>query len=382
MPSQLFADGFEAGSYAAGGWDGTTVTGAGQSAALSAAALRNGTAGSRSVLDSVTDQNYEAKAYKLIPETPNGRVYLDCWVRLTAVLAVGFGVNGSKSILTLRAADGQPQLWLSMRSGGVRASYMARNGSTVSLNSTIAMTTGTWYRYRLLVDRSATLPVVRVWRSTDGTTWTDLGSATDGTSGTNGVGGRTGIADVGIAHIANFEPGRYTVDYDDVDLRHSLGAGTDWFSSFVGGDRLDAAFDGVAVRRSTFDAAVRTDGHAQAQAERTGRLMAPYPTTGASEGVRMTPVLSYGVLPFLTTVEASAERHGAFSYAEEMASVFLTQRAMTGFAIRSIWLRGKALSVDREPLPTKRVKASDQAWGTTVVSDQPWGTVVVSDEEG
>jgi hypothetical protein len=93
-------------------------------------------------------------------------------------------------------------------------------------------------------------------------------------------------------------------------------------------------------------------------------------------------VLSYGVLPFLTTVEASAERHGAFSYAEEMASVFLTQRAMTGFAIRSIWLRGKALSVDREPLPTKRVKASDQAWGTTVVSDQPWGTVVVSDEEG
>lgn len=223
--TQLFADGFESASYAA--WTSTVLSGSGTALAISFAASIQGTYGSRSTHNhTASDQSFEAKVSKTFTPPTTGVAFAQALVRMS-VVSVGYSVAGSKAVLALRAADGTPQAWFSIRSGGLRFSYRSRSGATVSVNSNIPVTGGTPIWLRLMVDRSGVNPVVEGWTSIDGVIWTSVGAAGDGTSGTNGVGKPTAVLDTGVVHISNAETGNYYVDVDSVSVSDSIGE-TNW----------------------------------------------------------------------------------------------------------------------------------------------------------
>jgi hypothetical protein len=222
--SQLFADGFESGNYSA--WTGTTQTGTTTLSVDPVAAL-TGSQGSRSTHSTAGDNNYEAKATKVFTPPPTARLFALAAVRLTSVIGVGYSVAGSKAVLAVRAQDGQEQAWFSLRTGGLRFSYRAGNGSIIAINSSIPLSTGTVAFLRILIDRAGLRPIVQGWISANGIDWLDVGSATDVSIGTQGVAKASGQIDVGIVHISNFEPGNYTIDCDGVQILDSLTT-TDW----------------------------------------------------------------------------------------------------------------------------------------------------------
>jgi len=222
--SQLFADGFEGGNYTA--WTGTTTSGTATLAVASAAALA-GSQGSRSTYSTAGDNNWEAKATRTFTPPVTARLFAVAAVRLTSVVGVGYSAVGSKAVMAIRASDGQEQAWFSIRSGGLRFSYRARNGTINSINSLITLNVNTIAYLRILVDRAGSNPIVQGWISGNGIDWMDVGSVTDASSGTQGIAKPSGQLDVGIVHITNFEPGNYTVDVDAAQILDSLSV-TDW----------------------------------------------------------------------------------------------------------------------------------------------------------
>ena len=395
MPDQLFSSGFESPAYVSDGWDSVVETGPNQTLRTAPQASRSGTRGSRATMNSTgAEQNHEAKVVKLIPDTPNQKAYAQAWVRLVSITQVGFGAAGSKSVLTLRAVDGQPLVWLSLRSGGVRLSYMQRNNNVATINSFVPIAIGSWYGFRLLLDRSGFRPYIEGWITTDGVTWTTLGSMVGLDTGAGGVAKRPGSVDVGIAHITNFENGVYTIDHDDVEIGHSLGTGTDWSSMFVTPIRLKAALGGVGEWTGTAEGGAHGLSDIRFVQEREGRFVVSGTVAGQSEGERTAPGLVVGFISHTRVMQAQVEKLGTADGAVRLARVGLDldSGVAEGGGRLGFWLISRTLTEPGIPTAATTSKLSAQAWGaavtsdeahgSAVASDQPLGVAVVSDERG
>lgn len=368
MPPLLFSDGFEAGY---GAWASTVVTGTGTSLAAVAGAARTGAQGSRAVHAFIaSDQNFEAKAVASIPPTPNAKAYVLAWVRLQSVAAVGYGAVGSKALLALRAADGQPLVWLSLRSGGVRLSYMNRAGAAVSINSNVILTAGQWYRLLLMHDRGGTYPLVEGALSVDGISWTSMGSAVDAGPGSQGISKAPAFADVGISHIANYETGTYTIDYDDVELRHSLGATTSWTLMFATPLRTGATMRAAKVRSAQFMASQALLPLARAARVGAARTYAVQATAGGALSRRTTsPLLAYAQ-PHVTAILAGRTSYDGFGYSQRFAGpVRAAREALTAFS-QAQRVRGRMYAELGIPESAVAVSADHAPWGVAIVSSE------------
>jgi hypothetical protein len=365
--SQLFADGFEAGNYSA--WTSTTVTGT-ATLAVSAAAALTGTRGSRSTYSTAGDNNYEAKATRVFTPPTTGRLFAIASVRLTTVAAVGYGVVGSKAVMAVRAQDGQEQAWFSLRDGGLRFSYRSRSGSVVAVNSSIPLNTATTAFLRILIDRTGVSPMVQGWISTNGIDWMDVGAATDASAGTQGIAKPSGQLDVGVVHIANFEPGNYTIDCDGVQILDSLDV-TDWriLSALV---QPVAFAHGVSVERGS-TAAVTARLSASAQGARDA-LAAPYASFDlrtASTSLREALTTSSETVSIRQDNGATVDRRAMldtdFGLVSDMSGTKdWQQHVETDFALRA----------------TQHARMGEIVQPVMVsVSDRDWGTVSVMDSE-
>lgn len=363
--AQMFADGFESNDYSA--WTGTTVTGTATLAVASAAALV-GSRGSRSTYSTAGDNNWEAKATKSFTPPVTGRLFAQTAVRLTSVVGVGYSAMGSKAVLAVRAQDGQEQAWFSLRTGGLRFSYRSRSGSLVAVNSSIPLSTGTVAFLRIMVDRSGTSPVIQGWISGNGIDWMDVGAAADGSVGAQGVGKNSGQVEVGVVHIANFEPGSYTIDHDDIVVQDSLGV-TDWrivsnlvqpvhFVSMVSLDRS-----------STSNVAYRLSASAQGSHDAVAAPSHQFALRSAVTSLREAFAQASQPLT-LTQATATSTDHQA-----ETATDFEMWMAMSG---NKDWhqtvdvdflMRSKHHAVMGEIEAPVTVRVSDRAWGSVAVMD-------------
>lgn len=381
MPIVLFSDDFESGTLSA--WDAATISGPGQNVAASVTAARQGSYGLLAMHNQTgSDQPYEAKVSEAIPDTENQRVYLHAWVRLANVLSVGYGANGSKAVLALKASDGQPLLWLSVRAGGLLLSYMSKAGVITSLNPNVVMPPGVWRRFRLVIDRAGIYPLVQGFISTDGTTWTLLGAAIDQSTGLSGIWKYPARVEAGVVHIANFEQGRYNVHVDEVEARHSLGNVTEWATLFDVQIPTYSASRGAVNRpvMTTYEQPLASDvsfGYSRAI-----RFDYAQPVTGSVPSLRTAPALVVGTLRTTSAIQALATKLAQAIYAQPLMSSVLGARIgpIAGIGAVRIRLRNGFITLKGAILPVKTVEISQQAWGASILSDEAVGTASASSD--
>lgn len=360
--SLLFGDGFESADY--GAWSGLSAIGTGVGLGVEAGAALLGSYGSRASINYVGDLGNEVRAYKSFANPLTEQIYAISALRFTSMTAVGYGAVGSKSVLTIRATDGTPQVWLSVRSGGVRLSYRNRFGNDISINSNIPLTLNQWTRFMLLLDRSGVDPVVAGFTSTDGTTWSLIGSATDSSVGTLGTAKTPGYVDVGISHIANFEGGSYTVEHDVVEIRDALGA-TVWGGT-SSGQTLSAA-----VQRGQHERVGYGDAFSiRSAVDASGVRVVPSPAMAASVTDQSTLALaerrerSAVASTTVSANESVVERFAAAAGLSESDADQFAARAVLGASDGETDSVGYAFGIDREvgvPISVSVVVSADSA---------------------
>ncbi len=173
---------------------------------------KNGSYGAQfTVSKTDADSSFYARAYKTFT-TPT-KTYLKAWIKFNSMTSAGYEVVGSKAAMAIFAGTNR-MAWLIIGKSGSDASlrgvYRSKGGTDTFFGSETALTVGTWYEIKLLVDKSGANPYVEWWL--DGTS---KGSATDSSSGSDGLGRNADRAYFGIQHVLNWEKGSYEIWMDD-----------------------------------------------------------------------------------------------------------------------------------------------------------------------
>lgn len=202
----------------------TTTSGSGTVAASTSANL-NGSYGLRSVVNSAVDSNDQAAGEKNSYSWPASNTFY--WTFLFRFPSGTFTQAGHYNSATTKAvaffedpSSFQRMFWLLIADGTrtLRLAYKAKDNSDNFAGSGVALGDGTLYYIKMLLDKSGANPIVTWWYSTDGSSYTQGGTATDSTSGTNGVGKTVTALNYrgGIRHVSQFDLCQYTVDVDDL----------------------------------------------------------------------------------------------------------------------------------------------------------------------
>jgi len=223
----IFSDTFESNNLTA--WDSTTVTGTGATLSTSISAVKNGTYGMRAVAAATTDESVTARANKAFTQPSSLIICVEFWVRFNAYTASGYANSTSKSLIrlgndTAEDATARGLGLVVVGSSTVQPTYRSKSGTDNLFGSTLAMST-TWYAFRCTIDKSGTNPIGTISYSTDGSSFTQLGTVTDSTSGTNGIGASINLLAIGIVHLNQFEQAQYTLDFDDVFVYDAVPTG-------------------------------------------------------------------------------------------------------------------------------------------------------------
>jgi hypothetical protein len=191
-------------------WGNGTFTNVYSLAAVAGAA-RNGSYGMRATAASASDTAGYAIGIQNFTTPATLVTVLEAEMRFSSWTSGGYDAAGSKAVLFLGVAGVNDAAWL-----GVRASSTLElcynhsiNGATAS-GITLALTVNTWYRHRLIYNKTAGSVT---WKySTDGgANWTTAGTVSANVAALN-----VDQAIAGIVHMTNFEKAQYTVDIDDV----------------------------------------------------------------------------------------------------------------------------------------------------------------------
>lgn len=365
----LFSEGLESGNIDAFSHVADTG-GAATTISAEAAAAISGVYGLRAVHNFTTgDQNYEARAGKSFAPPTTGRLVVDVTIRLTVVNSVGYGVVGSKAVVMVRATDDQEQLFLTIKSGGLRLGYRQRSGAVVSLNSDIPVAVNTPVRFRLMVDRTGSRPYVECWRQNEGeSTWTSVGAATDPTSGNLGVQKASGRVDFGVIHVANFERGNYTIDFDDISVRDSIST-TEWLTSNSIATRINVVPSGAVDYRGLAEAVLRAlvapTGLVTLEAlpdTRTALTSAVDALSDAVADVR-------APFRFDAAGVSDVDRLAASAHVYQLTTASVGSAEYRASLAQAYALLVKIHAVQGEILPPVRIVVADAAYGSSTASD-------------
>lgn len=365
--ADLFTDGFEGGDY--GNWSSSSATGSGTSIAVSHPAALTGTFGSRATHNYTTaDQNYEAKISKTVSPPVTAVMVASTKIRLTTVTAVGYGAMGSKAVLVVKAQDGQEQAWFSIRSGGLRFSYRAKNGSVVSINSNVPLTVGTVAYLRIMVDRAGLSPLIEGWISTNGTDWSSVGSASDVSSGSQGVGKISGQIEAGIVHISNFETGNYVIDHDEIRVADALGV-VDWRVISNLTQPLRFAADSVVSRTGTTNLAMRLSTALQGRKTAVALSEQVFRVSPAFSASREALAPSSSTFHLTEATNPSVDRRSTSRTVLPLEFEPVGEKDWRSHSDAEFALITRLDAVDGEIKPAAVVRVSTRAWGSVSVMD-------------
>lgn len=190
----------------------STSTGTGYALASASGAAKNGTYGARATATSTSDTGNAAKGVKTFTSTPTNLTVVDGEFRFSSWTGSGYNVIGSKSLLMLNASGAGRVAWLAVRGTRmVELCYRNTAFSDTASGLTLTMTLNTWYRLRIVHNKSTGALTFKY--STDGgSTWTTVGTVASGVRTDN-------IDEVhaGVVHVNNWEQAQYTVDFDDLE---------------------------------------------------------------------------------------------------------------------------------------------------------------------
>lgn len=241
-----------------------------------------GTYGLEAALNEGSDSPAEREARLTFSPPASGVVALTLWFRWFSFGQAGYGTVISRCVALLGPAgvddSTERAAWLAVvGTRQLRLAIRRADGTQDFAGSAITLDAGTWYQITLIVDRSGAQPVAS-WRL-DGV---EQASATDTTSGGNGLGRDIALAKVGVAHVAQWERGVYTVHVDDVVVADTADSGGENVTQDVSGAISPAGAAARAPRRSILGALPPSGV--------TSRLIAPHrtgattPTGQASRG--------------------------------------------------------------------------------------------------
>jgi hypothetical protein len=211
-----------------------------------AGAAYEGSYGGAVTLNEASDTSAEGEG-RLTFDAPGTNVaVLELWFRWASFTQGGYGTEISKSVaylgpdfsedMTERAA------WLIVTSSGqLRLVIRRADGTQAFVGDPVSLTVGTWYRIRLVVDRSGAQPVAFWALSTDGSTFTTQASATDTTSGPNGLGRDMRQGRAGAVHVGQFEKADYTSHVDRVEIHDAIPSSASTYTEAGQGTAIAAA---------------------------------------------------------------------------------------------------------------------------------------------
>lgn len=213
----LFSDSFESGNL--NSMTGTAVSQTGSALEANTSSERTGTYGMQSVVNNSTDTSGEAAAYKDFTFPGTNKVVLEFDFNWNSFTRSGYNIAGSKAVAGIFSGTDR-MAWLSVQGNRqLKLGYRSENGTDTISGNAYTFTQNTWYKVKLLVDKSGSDPVVTWWvDDLGGSGYSQQATATDSTSGSDGLARTPSRAYFGAKQILNWEQMGYTLFYDNVGI--------------------------------------------------------------------------------------------------------------------------------------------------------------------
>jgi hypothetical protein len=163
-------------------WDGTTVSGTNASITASTSANKNGTHGLRATINNTAaDSSDQARSNKAYTTNASGLHYVQFWMRLTGHTTFGYAAATAKGVLRFGNDTVNGSTDVTARAAGLvfvgvntlQLAIRSRNGTDSLIGSSFTLADNTWYKMRVLIDRTGANPICTWWSSTDGITFTE-----------------------------------------------------------------------------------------------------------------------------------------------------------------------------------------------------------------
>lgn len=198
-------------------FDATSDTASNSSIAADAAAAYAGSYGMLLDADESGDGSYTCRGQVNFTWSTSDVLVVDFWWKRYSFTQDGYDTANAKAVFSLWGSSGGHVLAMTRQNNDLYLSYYDTSYSYSNTSLSFSPSTGTWYKFRIIIDLTGSNPDVTWEYSTNGTSFTTIGSETI-TDGRLGVDETLGPAYFGLVHVNAWEKAQYVEYFDGIEL--------------------------------------------------------------------------------------------------------------------------------------------------------------------